>query len=237
MDTLDRTHPPESVEEQPVAPSAALVRAPVRAPARSAPGSPRALAVKHGTDCLVAVTLILLMLPLLLALAAAVKLSSHGPVLYRQRRVGRDGRAFDILKFRSMHCDDPDPRFTPTAGAAPGGIEGGDRRTPVGRVMRRSSLDELPQLLNVVKGDMSLVGPRPERPEFVQLFADEVPGYAERHRMQVGITGLAQVRGLRGQTSIAERAAVDNEYIDRWSLALDAKVLALTARAVLHAAE
>jgi len=128
-------------------------------------------------------------------------------------------------------------RFHPVAGAAPGCVEGTDRRTTVGKLMRRASLDELPQLLNVVKGDMSLVGPRPERPEYVQLFADQVPGYADRHRVPVGMTGLAQVRGLRGPTSIASRADADNEYIERWSLLLDLKVLALTARAVVQPVE
>lgn len=199
--------------------------------------SARSLAVKHAADRTVAALLILAILPVLILLALAVKLTSQGPVLYRQRRVGRDGRAFEILKFRSMGLPGAVDRFRPRADTAPGGVEGSDRRTHVGKVMRRASLDELPQLLNVLKGEMSLVGPRPERPEFVQLFADEVPGYAQRHRMQVGITGLAQVRGLRGQTSISMRAHADNEYIESWSLWLDVKVLALTARAVLHSPE
>ena len=233
MDTLDRnTTPRQSFR------GLATRRRPAGVGCDLPPASPpvRSLMVKHATDRTVAVLLILLMLPVLCVLAAAVKLSSRGPVLYRQSRIGRNGRTFEILKFRSMGPPGVD-RFHPSAGHAPGGVEGGDRRTTVGKVMRRTSLDELPQLLNVLRGDMSLVGPRPERPEFVQLFADEVPGYARRHRMQVGITGLAQVRGLRGQTSIAKRAAADNEYIDRWSLLLDMKVLALTARAVLQPVE
>ncbi len=197
----------------------------------------KSLALKHAADRTIAALLILAILPVLILLAVAVKVSSHGPVLYRQRRIGRNGRSFEILKFRSMGLPVAVDRFEPSADTAPGGIEGGDRRTLVGKVMRRTSLDELPQLLNVLKGDMSLVGPRPERPEFVQLFADEVPGYAQRHRMQVGITGLAQVRGLRGKTSISLRAQADNEYIESWSLWLDLKVLALTARAVLQPAE
>ncbi len=209
------------------------VAAPV-APSSALPAA-RALAVKHAADRVVAGLLVLVVLPLLLLLAAAVKLSSSGPVLYRQRRIGRDGRTFEILKFRSMAGETA--AFQLADGTAPGGVEGADRRTKVGKLMRRTSLDELPQLLNVLKGDMSLVGPRPERPEFVQLFADEVPGYADRHRVQVGITGLAQVRGLRGQTSIAMRAEADNEYIARWSLLLDLKVLLLTARAVIQVAE
>lgn len=206
-------------------------------PVRPLPPVGRALSTKHALDRAVAALLILVILPVLLVLAAAVKLSSKGPVLYRQRRIGRDGRTFDILKFRSMGLPGAVDRFRPLPGQAPGGVEGGDRRTLVGKLMRRTSFDELPQLLNVLKGDMSLVGPRPERPEFVQLFADEIPGYASRHRMQVGITGLAQVRGLRGQTSISMRAEADNEYIEQWSLWLDAKVLTRTAFAVLQPVE
>lgn len=206
-------------------------------PAAPRPVADRSLVVKHAADRAIAVLLILLILPALVLLALAVKLTSQGPVLYRQRRIGRDGRTFEILKFRSMGIPGAVDRFRPRADTAPGGVEGGDRRTMVGKVMRRTSLDELPQLVNVLKGDMSLVGPRPERPEFVQLFADEIPGYAQRHRMQVGITGLAQVRGLRGQTSIALRSQADNEYIESWSLWLDMKVLARTARAVLQPAE
>jgi len=203
------------------------------APPDDAPG----MRVKHVADRVLAALALLLLAPLLLLVALAVKTTSRGPVLYRQRRVGRNGISFDILKFRSMRLDCGDPAFCLTPGSAPGGIEGSDRRTPIGRALRRCSIDELPQLVNVVRGEMSLVGPRPERPEFVELFADEVPGYAERHRVRVGITGLAQVRGLRGKTSIEHRAQADNEYIANWSLLLDLKVLLLTARAVFQSAE
>ncbi len=196
-----------------------------------------AMRAKHAADRVLAAVAILILAPVLLLVALLVKATSSGPVLYRQRRVGRHGECFDILKFRSMRVDGGTDGFRPASGRAPGGVEGDDRRTPVGRLLRRTSIDELPQLFNVVRGEMSLVGPRPERPEFVQLFADEVPGYAERHSVRVGITGLAQVRGLRGKTSIASRAAADNEYIANWSLLMDVKVLALTARAVVRAAE
>ncbi len=228
---------PRIVVERPI-PRLALAPtlAPALLPELSTPPE-RVLLVKHGVDRIVALVLVLLLLPLLVALALGVKLSSAGPVLYRQRRIGRDGRSFDILKFRSMVLAGAPHRFLLPVGHAPGGVEGEDRRTPIGKLLRRTSLDELPQLLNVVRGEMSLVGPRPERPHFVQLFAAEVPGYVDRHRMRVGITGLAQVRGLRGQTSIAERVQADNEYIDSWSLALDAKVLARTARAMLRSVE
>lgn len=198
-------------------------------------------AVKHGVDRLAAAAGLLVLAPLLLVLALEVRRSSPGPILFRQRRVGRDGQAFDLLKFRSMAMITADAQetaaFTPSEGSAPGGVEGVDRRTTVGRFMRRTSLDELPQLINVVRGEMSLVGPRPERPAFVARFADDVHGYTARHRVRSGITGWSQVNGLRGQTSIADRAEWDNFYIEHWSLWLDAKVLALTVLALLRPAE
>ena len=186
--------------------------------------------------CLAFVALVVL-LPILVGLALAVRLSSRGPVLFKQRRVGEGGEVFEMLKFRSMRVAD-DAGFVPVAGAAPGGVEGVDRRTPIGRFIRRTSLDELPQLWNVVRGDMCLVGPRPERPEHVERFAAEVPGYAQRHRVRVGLTGLAQVEGSRGAGScIATRAELDNAYIAGWSLGLDIRILGRTVGAVLRGAE
>jgi lipopolysaccharide/colanic/teichoic acid biosynthesis glycosyltransferase len=185
--------------------------------------------------CLAFVALIAL-LPLLLALAAAVRATSGGPALFRQPRVGEGGEVFEMLKFRSM-CLADDRGFMPAVGIAPGGIEGQDRRTALGRFLRRTSLDELPQLWNVVRGDMCLVGPRPERPEHVARYSDEVAGYARRHRVRVGLTGLAQVQGSRGATCIATRAELDNAYIEQWSLALDARILGRTVGAVLRGAE
>jgi len=120
---------------------------------------------------------------------------------------------------------------------APGGVEGEDRRTPVGAFLRRTSLDELPQLLNVLLGEMSMIGPRPERPEFVKLFRQDIVRYGDRHRVKSGITGWAQVHGLRGQTSLAERVEWDNYYIAHWSLGLDAKILMLTVVALFRHAE
>jgi exopolysaccharide biosynthesis polyprenyl glycosylphosphotransferase len=203
------------------------------------PVDPRgaAFAVKHALDRLLAGVTTVAVSPLLLLLAAGVRLTSPGPILFRQRRVGRDGQLFDVLKFRSMRLDGSRRSFRLAAGSAPGGVEGDDRRTTLGRFMRRSSLDELPQLLNVLKGEMSLVGPRPERPEFVSLFEEEIARYGERHRVRAGITGWAQVNGLRGQTSIADRAEWDNYYIENWSLWLDFKILVLTVLAVFRPTE
>ncbi len=127
--------------------------------------------------------------------------------------------------------------FTLSGDTAPGGVEGEDRRTPIGRFLRRTSLDELPQLFNVLRGEMSVIGPRPERPEFVEMFRQDVTRYGDRHRVKSGITGWAQVHGLRGQTSLAERVEWDNYYIAHWSLALDLKILALTFGALLHNTE
>jgi exopolysaccharide biosynthesis polyprenyl glycosylphosphotransferase len=204
-------------------------------------------AIKHGLDRVLALTFLLLLSPVMIATALAVRLSSRGPILFRQRRVGRDGKAFDLYKFRSMrisplHSDDEDDEasaleFLLGGDTAPGGVEGDDRRTAAGRLMRRTSIDELPQLLNVLKGEMSLIGPRPERPEFVELFKNDIVRYRDRHRVKSGITGWAQVHGLRGQTSLAERVEWDNYYIAHWSLGLDFKILALTFVALFHNAE
>jgi exopolysaccharide biosynthesis polyprenyl glycosylphosphotransferase len=201
-------------------------------------------AVKHVLDRVVAALLLLIFLPLLLVVAIVVRLSSPGPVMFRQRRIGRDGRDFEILKFRSMRLDARAPRPSGEARIAavpsdlgPGGVEGADRRTPVGTFMRATSLDELPQLVNVLRGDMSLVGPRPERPEFVDLFGSRIYRYEERHRVKSGITGWAQVNGLRGKTSLRDRVEWDNYYIENWSLTLDLKILLMTFAALFHLAE
>jgi len=194
--------------------------------------------LKHGFDRTMATLGLLLISPLFLTLALLVKATSHGPVFYRQERVGRDSKVFDCLKFRSMRPLDPSEEgFAPKAGDAPGGVEGVDRRTKIGKIMRKTSLDELPQLLNVIRGDMSLVGPRPERPAFVELFEMQVRRYGDRHRVKAGITGWAQVHGLRGQTSIADRAEFDNYYIENWSLRLDFRILVLTVLAVFRSVE
>ncbi|MGH2914679.1 MAG: exopolysaccharide biosynthesis polyprenyl glycosylphosphotransferase [Solirubrobacteraceae bacterium] len=192
-------------------------------------------AVKHALDRTIALLALLAGAPVMLAIAVAVRLSSPGPVLFRQRRIGRDGREFDVLKFRTMYEEGSDPaRFALPHGVAPGGVEGLDRRTRVGRVLRGFSLDEVPQLINVLRGDMSVVGPRPERPEYVAQFARDVARYEDRHRVKSGITGWAQVNGLRGQTSIADRVEWDNHYIQNWSLGLDLKIMVLTVAEMLR---
>jgi exopolysaccharide biosynthesis polyprenyl glycosylphosphotransferase len=203
-------------------------------------------AVKHAFDRIFALVLLVVVAPVILCVALAVRLSSPGPVLFSQRRVGRDGKVFDFYKFRSMRLadgpgeDDEEMsalEFLLGGDTAPGGVEGEDRRTAVGRFLRRTSLDELPQLFNVLRGDMSIIGPRPERPEFVELFRQDIQRYGDRHRVKSGITGWAQVHGLRGQTSLAERVEWDNYYIAHWSLGLDLKILALTFVALFRNAE
>jgi exopolysaccharide biosynthesis polyprenyl glycosylphosphotransferase len=197
-------------------------------------------AIKYAIDRVVAAVALLLLAPALLGLALAVRISSPGPIFFRQRRVGLDGRDFDMLKFRSMRVAPPSAEeFVPEAGKAPGGVEGVDRRTRVGEVMRRLSLDELPQLINVLRGDMALVGPRPERTSFVRSFEEHVYRYGDRHRVKSGLTGWAQVQGLRGQTSLTDRVEWDNYYIENWSLWLDLKIILMTVPALLgrHDAE
>ncbi|MHB8695735.1 MAG: exopolysaccharide biosynthesis polyprenyl glycosylphosphotransferase [Solirubrobacteraceae bacterium] len=195
--------------------------------------------VKHALDRLIALIALIALGPLMLVLTLAVRGSSPGPALFRQRRVGRDRREFDILKFRTMLEPGPeresdDDRFVLPEGVAPGGVEGCDRRNRLGRWLRSTSLDELPQLINVLRGEMSIVGPRPERPQFVALFEREVLHYEDRHRVKSGITGWAQVCGLRGQTSIADRVEWDNFYIQNWSPWFDLRILLLTIAEVLR---
>jgi exopolysaccharide biosynthesis polyprenyl glycosylphosphotransferase len=185
--------------------------------------------LKRAMDAAVSWTALVLLSPVLLAMALLIKLTSpHGPILHVQERVGLDGRPFYMLKFRSMRPDaeaETGPVFA---------VPNDPRRTPLGGLIRRFSIDELPQLINVLLGEMSLVGPRPERPEFVAQFANLVPRYQERHMEKAGLTGWAQVNGLRGRTSIAERTEYDLFYVETWSLAFDIKILLKTLATVIR---
>ena len=194
----------------------------LQAPARSRPE----WMMKRTLDFLFAAVGVILTSPFLALLALLVRIEAGRPILLKQTRVGLDGKPFEILKFRTMRMGGEQVEGTEWAADEA-------RMTKVGRIMRRTSLDELPQLFNVLKGDMSLVGPRPERPYFVDLFSDLYPSYNARHRLPAGITGWAQVHGLRGDTSIEERAAFDNYYIENWSLAQDLKILMRTALAMV----
>ncbi|MYS17193.1 sugar transferase, partial [Streptomyces sp. SID4982] len=183
---------------------------------------------KRLLDIGVSGALLLLAAPLLLGCALVLRLVEGPGVVFRQERIGQDGRPFTLLKFRTHRPVDEGESATRWS------IAGERRMNPFCRFLRRTSLDELLQLWNVFRGDMSLVGPRPERPYFVTQFSQCYPGYAARHRMRVGITGLAQVSGLRGDTSIEDRARYDNAYIDNWSLWQDICILLRTAAAVVR---
>jgi len=178
--------------------------------------------LKRMTDFVLGSLGILLLSPLLILIALLVKLTSRGPVFYAQERCGLDGRAFRMWKFRSMRVDAEDSTGAVWA------KKDDDRRTPMGAFLRATSIDELPQLWNVVRGEMSLVGPRPERPVFVDKFRDEVPHYMLRHKVKAGITGWAQVNGWRGDTSLESRIECDLYYIRNWSYSLDLKILWMT---------
>ena len=185
--------------------------------------------VKRAFDIVVAGLLLLLVSPLLAVCAAAAWFEGGPGVIFRQARVGRNSELFDCLKIRSMRPVDDGESATNWSIAAD------NRVGPVGRFLRRTSLDELPQLWNILRGDMTLGGPRPERPHFVEQFSVQYDRYAYRHRVQAGLTGLAQVSGLRGDTSIADRARFDNYYIENWSLWLDVKIILRTFSEVLFA--
>jgi len=181
--------------------------------------------LKRGVDIVATAAGLVVCAPLMALLAIMVRVSSPGPVLYRQERLGRDHRPFHMLKFRTMRIDaesESGPAWT---------VENDPRRTPIGGFLRRFSLDELPQLWNVLKGDMSLVGPRPERAHFAEKFHEKIPRYLERHRVRSGLTGWAQVHGLRGNTPVELRTLYDLHYVENWSLGLDFRIL---LRTVLH---
>ncbi|MCU1692191.1 MAG: exopolysaccharide biosynthesis polyprenyl glycosylphosphotransferase [Frankiales bacterium] len=197
---------------------------------RRAPFRSTTWKLKRVFDVVLSGTALLALAPLLALLAAAVRWEGGPGILFRQQRVGVDGRPFELMKFRSLRPVDE------TESATRWNVQHDDRLGPVGKRLRATSLDELPQLWNVLRGDMSLVGPRPERPHFVSSFAQTYPRYAARHRVPAGLTGWAQVHGLRGDTSIAERARFDNYYIENWSLWLDVKIVLRTVLSVLRSA-
>jgi exopolysaccharide biosynthesis polyprenyl glycosylphosphotransferase len=197
----------------------------IRVPSLNGP----ARMIKRAFDIGFAGTALILVSPVMALCALAVRLEGGPGVIFRQPRVGRDGNVFDCLKLRSMRPASERDAATTWSVAT-------DRRVgPVGRFLRRTSLDEIPQLWNILRGDMTLVGPRPERPHFVDRFSAEFDRYAHRHRVQAGLTGLAQVSGLRGDTPIADRARFDNYYIENWSLWLDLKIILRTFSEVLFA--
>jgi exopolysaccharide biosynthesis polyprenyl glycosylphosphotransferase len=202
-------------------------------------------AVKYGIDRAAAMLALIGLAPLLALIALAVRITMGGPVLFRQQRVGRDGHLFEMLKFRTMtgapdRAGEADAEWatlilagTGLDGAAGHAQRSEDRRTPLGNVLRKLSLDELPQLWNVLCGDMSLVGPRPERLHYVQRFEEAINRYPDRHRVKSGLTGWAQVNGLRGETSLVDRVEWDNFYIENWSPWLDLKIMLKTLPAML----
>jgi Undecaprenyl-phosphate glucose phosphotransferase len=184
--------------------------------------------VKRGMDLMIAAAALLVLVPFFPLVALAIWLEDRGPIFYRQERMGLDGKPFMIVKFRSM-------RINAEASSGPvWAIKDDPRRTRIGTFLRHWSLDELPQIWNVLMGDMSIIGPRPERPTFVREFKHKIPRYMLRHRVKAGITGWAQVHGWRGNTSIKKRIQYDLYYIQNWSLKLDFKILWMTVRHALR---
>ena len=178
--------------------------------------------VKRVTDIVLSITILLAVSPLMLVISLLVKATSIGPVFYRQERMGLDGRIFSMLKFRTMETQAE--KETGPVWAA----KGDSRKTIIGSFLRKTSMDELPQFFNVLKGDMSIVGPRPEREFFIQQFRSKIPKYMLRHKMKAGITGWAQISGWRGNTSLEKRIEYDIYYIENWSLRFDLEIMWLT---------
>jgi putative colanic acid biosynthesis UDP-glucose lipid carrier transferase len=178
--------------------------------------------LKSLEDKLLSLFILICISPVMLVLAVWVKVTSKGPVFYRQERITWNNRSFGMLKFRSM------PVNAESKTGAVWAVSGENRATKIGAFMRKTSLDELPQFINVLKGDMSIVGPRPERPVFVEKFKHDVPGYMQKHMMKAGITGWAQINGWRGDTDLAKRIECDLYYIENWSVWFDIKIVFLT---------
>ena len=178
--------------------------------------------IKKSTDILLSLFIILITSPLMLVISILIKIMSPGPILYKQDRMGLDGKIFKMLKYRTMGTQ-AEEKTGPTWAT-----ENDQRRTLVGAFLRKTSLDELPQFFNVLKGDMSIVGPRPERPHFIQQFRSKIPKYMLRHKMKAGITGWAQVNGWRGNTSLEKRIEYDLYYIENWKLMFDFEIMWLT---------
>ncbi|MBI4982314.1 MAG: undecaprenyl-phosphate glucose phosphotransferase [Candidatus Omnitrophica bacterium] len=175
--------------------------------------------LKRIFDIVVSMIIVFICSPLMCLAAVLIKLTSAGPVFYKQERMGLDGKNFSILKFRSMFLN------AEKETGAVWAVQNDARRTKIGKIMRSISFDELPQFFNVLKGQMSIVGPRPERPEFMQEFKKRIPEYMLRHKMKAGITGWAQINGLRGNTSLEERTKFDLYYIENWSFAFDLNII------------
>lgn len=183
--------------------------------------------LKRMFDVLFSIVVLIFFFPVMILISVLIKLNSQGPVFYKQERIGLNGEIFNVYKFRTMRLDAEKETGPVWA------TKEDSRTTSIGKILRRTSLDELPQFLNTLRGEMSVVGPRPERPFFVDQFKNSVPKYLDRHLLKSGITGWAQVNGMRGQASIEERTKYDLYYIENWSLSLDIKIIMKTIKAVL----
>lgn len=179
--------------------------------------------IKRGMDIIGSLLMLVIFSPIMLTSVIAVRLSSKGPVIYKQERVGLHNKTFMMYKFRTMEMQKENEEKKGWT------VKDDPRVTNVGKVLRRTSMDELPQLFNILKGDMSIVGPRPERPQFVEKFKEEIPRYMVKHQVRPGLTGWAQVNGLRGDTSIKDRIKYDIYYIENWSVAFDIRIMFMTA--------
>jgi Undecaprenyl-phosphate glucose phosphotransferase len=179
--------------------------------------------LKYGSDYIISIIAIIITSPIMLVTAVAVKLTSRGPIIFKQERIGHNAKPFMMYKFRSMKVQDPNEEESEWT------TKDDPRKTLVGNFIRKTSIDELPQFFNVLKGDMSVVGPRPERPYFVEQFKESVPKYMVKHQVRPGITGWAQIHGCRGDTSIRKRIEYDIEYVENWHMGLDLAIMIKTA--------